>query len=383
MLILRHCSGSGGGADTVIAEQVGLLRLHENSGLARFRPIVAYLRKYSENLEPIARRFKAIGAEFFELPGMRFFDPIQTLRLAWIIKKYGVVLVNCNDPKSHFLGALVKKLFPKVALVGTLHGWIVNRRRSAFYMYIARKALKRFDAVVAVSEDLADWAHACGIDGVHVVKNGIDLDFWKPASGNDERGSRDTPFKVGFVGRLSPEKGPDIFVSVANAVVNTGTAAGCPIEFYMAGTGPEEASIKILAEELHLGGCFHFLGHVERDNLRALYGKLDALLLTSRTEGTPMAVLEAMAMGVPVVATRVGGVGDVVTHEYDGFLTEPEDVKGLASALITLKDDKSLGVRLAKNARKTVESRFSLQTSVMALERIYLKTIGEVDVWKK
>ncbi|MBF0565698.1 MAG: glycosyltransferase family 4 protein [Nitrospirae bacterium] len=412
ILILRQSSGGGGGADTVIAEQVRFLlgRWHENSGEERLRPLVVYLRKYGDSLEPIARRFKEIGAEFFELPGIRFFDPLQILRLARIIKKYGVVLVHCNDSKANFIGVFVKKLFPKIALVGTLHGWIVNRRRSVFYAYIGKKALKRFDAVVAVSEDLADGARDYGIDGVHVVKNGVDLDFWSPGPGDDERGGRDTPFRVGFVGRLSPEKGPDIFVSVANAVVNPDAATGSSefviaarassaepfsrirgiggpqsksLEFYMAGTGPLEASIKILAEELNLGGCFHFQGHVERDNLRVLYGKLDALLLTSRTEGTPMAVLEAMAMGVPVVATKVGGVEGVITHGYDGLLADPEDVKGLAGAIITLKEDKILRARIAKNARKTVESRFSLQTSLTALEEIYMKTIAEMEAWKK
>lgn len=370
ILILRQSFGGGGGADTVISGQIGFL------DPARFKPLVVYLRKYGGSPGTIAQQFRKPGVTFIDLPGIRFFDPLQLAKLIWMIKKHKVRLIHCNDPKSDFLGALVKKLFPKIALVSTLHGWIENSPKGSFYASIDKIVLKKFDAVIAVSEEIASIARTHGIGGVRVIKNAVDLDYWVRREDKSVVSSPDTPFRVGYVGRLSHEKGPDLFVALAHAVIKAVDNTGTAVKFYMAGTGHEETAIKTLVREFRIEGSLRFLGHADKGRLRGLYERLDVLVLPSRTEGTPMAVLEAMAMGVPVVATNVGGVGGIITHGHDGLLVDVGDVDGLAAAILKLKDDAALRATLAKNARETVVSGYSLRNSVAALEKIYSDTIS-------
>lgn len=359
ILYLRHSSGGGGGADTVI------LNLAAHIDTNQFLVIVVYLRNFKEDISLISEQSKEKGITFFEFPGIRFFDIKQFLNIVELVKKYNIKIVHCHDPKSDVYGFLLKVFLPKLRLVGTIHGWIQRRMRSVLYIKIAKFLLRRFDAVIAVSQDLEQDAKRDGIKNTYLIHNAIDTNLWKRRE--DVSKSAKSPFVVGFIGRISREKGPFDFVNVAKKVIEQDT----DYEFWVAGEGPEEEALKDLVKKFNLEDKFHFIGQLTKPILFDLYQKLDLLLLTSYTEGLPMVVLEACAMSVPVVTTNVGGVKEIIIHNYNGLLADAGDIDCLTRNVIALKKDKELIEKIKKNGRITVENEFSFKAAIEKIEAFY------------
>lgn len=364
LLYLRHSSGGGGGADTVIINTALFL----NS--SRFSLIIAYLSKYSDNPISVIERLKSSGVNYFDFPGSMLFDIRQFMNIVSLIKKYKVRIIHCHDPKTDFYGYILKYIFPELRFVSTIHGWIARRLRSFLYLKIDRFALKKCDAVIAVSEHIQKSANEYGIRRTFLVHNGIDLAAWTPGREESSSELSNQPmrsFKIGFVGRISMEKGPFDFVDAANLIL----AKNSYCEFLIAGKGPEEDEMKALVKRLGLENNFRFLGHLKEQELYDLYQNLDLLLLTSHTEGLPMAVLEACAMRVPVVAADVGGVSEVITHNINGLLFKPGDIAAIVKNVIFIMNNRDVADAFRQNARSTVEEDFSFEKTANKIEDIY------------
>ena len=204
-----------------------------------------------------------------------------------------------------------------------------------------------------------------------IVENGIDTDFWNPGSKREHRLPREKPAGrrwVGFVGRASPEKGPEEFVRVAALL-----ADGYPdVDFVLAGQGEALGSTRSLAAKLGLLERVHFFGELDKTQLHGLYNALELLLAPSRTEGLPNNLLEACAMEVPIVATRVGGVPEVLRPGDNGILVRPGDLQALARAVGSLLDDRELARQLGHNGRVFAAARYSVQAHVEKMSRYYL-----------
>jgi glycosyltransferase involved in cell wall biosynthesis len=138
-----------------------------------------------------------------------------------------------------------------------------------------------------------------------------------------------------------------------------------------AGTGKAIAETRELATRLELGERAEFTGWLEAERKRAVLAGATVFVLPSYVEGMPMALLEAMSWGLPVIATPVGGVPEIVTHEVNGLLVPPGDVEALAAAIVRLMSDPQLRERLGRAARDTVAARFSLDSAVERLLGIY------------
>ncbi|MGH9903356.1 MAG: glycosyltransferase, partial [Pyrinomonadaceae bacterium] len=164
------------------------------------------------------------------------------------------------------------------------------------------------------------------------------------------------PVRILFAGRLTEQKRPDRFLRVVSAVM--GASAGRPVKALMAGDGPLRGSVESLAGTLGLGpDRLELLGG--QSDMRGVYACADMLVLTSDWEGTPNVVLEAMACGLPVVATRVGGVEEIVTADR-GLLTAPDDEDGLRAATLRLVTDTTLRAELGRGGRLYVAGSHSL-----------------------
>lgn len=148
---------------------------------------------------------------------------------------------------------------------------------------------------------------------------------------------------------------------------------GYPVEALIIGGGRREAEMRRLAAELGLAGRVHFLG--QRDDVPDLLSALDLFVLPSHSEGVSLALLEAMAAGLPVIATAVGGLPEVVTDGDNGLLVPPEDPEALATALERLLEDPALAQRLGANARRHVEENFSLERLGREINEIYTELI--------
>jgi glycosyltransferase involved in cell wall biosynthesis len=170
---------------------------------------------------------------------------------------------------------------------------------------------------------------------------------------------------VGIVARLTPVKNHQLLLRAVRRL----TAAGSPIHIVIVGDGPERAGLEQLTREGDQGGSVTFTGTLpNRPNPPALF---DVSVLTSRSEGFPNAVVEAMAAGRPVVATDVGGVRDAVTEGVTGLLVPEEDDAAFAAALERLRGDPALAAALGSAGRREAEDRFSEEVVLNQLMALY------------
>jgi len=190
-------------------------------------------------------------------------------------------------------------------------------------------------------------------------------------SGAEPRAAGKPPVLL-TAGRLVPQKRVDRLLRALGML----RARGTPFRAMIAGDGPERAALASQSEALKLAnGSVAFVGRV--DDLSQHYLRADLLVLTSDHEGTPNVVLEAMAYGLPVVATRVGGVPEVVEHERTGILVERDDEAGLASALQRLIEDPQARAQMGAAGRARVEALYSTEALPGHLARLYGSVLGE------
>lgn len=227
--------------------------------------------------------------------------------------------------------------------------------------YFFRKA----DATTVVSSHLQDEARKLAGDGartdrIRLVPNGVDVDFWSAAP----RDPSETPTLV-TAGRLERVKGFDVLLDAFAEVRERAPSA----RLVLAGDGAERASLIARARELGVLEGVEFAGHLAPHELRARLARASVFVLPSRSEGMPLALIEAMAAGVPVVATRVGGVPEVV-HSGTGRLVEPERPPELARAVLDVLRDDALARHLSKEGRARAEA-FSRTKTHDAYERVF------------
>lgn len=227
-------------------------------------------------------------------------------------------------------------------VVSTVHGFTRHGLRNKAYEWLQVRSLRRHSAVVAVSQPLAAELTQRGVprDRITVIANGMVIPLAEPLSREGARERLGLPPDarvVGWVGRFSHEKGADVMVRAARELRTPG-AIVCFV-----GDGPMFAQCRTLAETLGIADRVRFAGPVPDAAL--LYRAFDAFALSSRTEGTPMALLEAVSAGVPAVATAVGGVPDVLGHGSES-LVRSEDAAALAAAI-----DRSLADGAAASRR--------------------------------
>jgi len=243
-----------------------------------------------------------------------------------------------------------------IPLVSTCHTWYDNNLMLSAYGMADRFLLRSYAAVIAVSEEVRQRLLDAGVgkDKIHLVRNGIDLRPFDaaPPSLRDDPAFTDAPI-VGLVGRLSQEKGVDIFLNAAAKVLSTLPST----RFVIIGEGPDREKLEALRDQLKLRDNVFLLGR--RDDMPSVYASLDLMVSSSRQEGLPMAILEGMASRLPLIATAVGAVPTVIRNGVTGILLPPHNPDLLASAIIELLQNPSLRTQLGAAARKQMEEEYS------------------------
>ncbi|MBN1867488.1 glycosyltransferase family 4 protein [Candidatus Sumerlaeota bacterium] len=367
ILHLRQTEGGGGGADRVIANVCAAIDKE------RFPFHVALLRLKTKDVSPLLGEMAERGVPVGEFAGGRLLDLGQLRSLGRLIRDKGIRLLHSHDPKSDVVARLLALFHRRVKTVSTLHGWVGGTRKSDFYVRLDLAVLRSFDKVIAVSNRNAEIARRAGVRRIEIVHNGIDTDWWRTEGERDrfcDGGA--APFTIGFVGRLSREKGPLDFVRLAEAILRRNRDC----RFVVAGSGPEEGNAKSLARSLGIESALQFLGFLDPGALRSLYREMDVLALTSATEGLPMNALEASAMRVCVAAFDVGGLPEVVEDERDGILVGQGNVAGLAERIVRLAENPETIRAMGEEARRKIETRFSLRSSIRRIEAVYDKLLG-------
>ena len=195
---------------------------------------------------------------------------------------------------------------------------------------------------------------------VRVIPDGVDLDSFTPCSAA-------APIRrLVTVGSLRTERGQDVLLEAVQTVVRR-----CPdVELVVAGDGPLRGDLERQARRLGIASHVRFVDPCEP--VARLLGRCDAFVLPSRTDASPTRVLEAMACGLPIVASRVGGVREVIEHQRTGVLVPPGDARALGYALLDLVQWSGHARTMGRAARTAVEARHSLDRMVAAHERLYL-----------
>ncbi|MEO7043540.1 MAG: glycosyltransferase [Gemmatimonadaceae bacterium] len=249
--------------------------------------------------------------------------------------------------------------------VTTLHGFSATDRKARVYEWLQIRTARRASAIVAVSANVAEKLFRAGAarDSVHLIPNALGtaaatLD----ATSARQRLGIGPGLQIGWVGRLSSEKGPDVMLQAMTQL------ADLQVGLSLVGDGTDRLALTQLAGELDVARNTRFHGRVP--HAAELLRAFDVLALSSRTEGTPMVLLEAMACGVPIVATRVGGVPDMLSAD-EAILVAPDDPPALAAGLRSALADPNASAKRAERARARLLTQFDTDSWLREYESLY------------
>jgi glycosyltransferase involved in cell wall biosynthesis len=308
-------------------------------------------------------------------------DSVAILRLARLIRRVRPHILHTHTAKAGAVGRLAALLAgdarPPI-VVHTFHGHVLrgyfDPLRTAGFRLLERWLATKTTALIAVSPQVRDDLVALGVappERFAVVRLGIELEQ-RVAAEQDGRGESrrvlgigPDRFAVGWIGRMTGVKRTEDVLRAFRRLRDRGVDA-C---LCMIGDGPDRPAVERRAHELGVMRDTLFLGYQEE--VAPFYAAFDAMILPSINEGTPVSAIEALAAGRPVVATRVGGVPDVVREGEDGFLVDPGDVDALAERLAQLAADRELRERLGAAGRARVIPRYSVERLVDDVDRLY------------
>jgi glycosyltransferase involved in cell wall biosynthesis len=361
-------SGKGGGPEKTLLNNPRFLNDDYDVRLAYVRPEVD--AEYD-----MPRRAEAVGVHLTDVPERSGTDPRTVWRLAREIARFRPHLLHAHDYKTNLLGVILARFF-RIPVVTTLHGYVTRGGRLELYYLADRLALPLMDHVVSVSPDLDRQAGAVRVPASRrsMLENGIDTDDFRRgadvAAAKCRLGLRPEQAVIGAVGRLAPEKGFDVLIRATASLV----AKGTDVVLLIAGTGDESDRLRVLAEELGVPDRVRLLGHV--GDPRSLFEAMDVFVLSSYREGLPNVLLEAMALEVPVVATRVNGVPRLVRDGENGVLVEAGAPDQLAEAMARMLGDRATRDRLARSGRATVVEGYSFDRRMAKMRRVYERVLG-------
>ena len=310
-------------------------------------------------------------------------DVLALFKLYRLMRRERPQIVHTHESKAGFLGRLAARIAGVPIVLHTYHGHVLR----GYYGPLKSWALRRMeqllalltDRLIAVSEqvkrDLVQYRVARS-EKISVVPLGFDLEPF--LSSEAHRGSfrremnlNGSTRLVGIVGRLFPIKNHRLFLDAAALV----TAEEPASRFVVVGDGVLRQELDQYARDLSIRDVVIFTGW--RRDLPRIYADLDVLVVSSDNEGTPVSAIESMASGCPVVATRVGGIPDVISDGDTGYLVPAGDADALASRILSLLRDDQEVSRLRAAARAFARDRYNLQRLISDIQAIYENLISK------
>lgn len=286
-------------------------------------------------------------------------DPRLIIQARRIVLERGVNLIQTHGYKSNLIGFVLQTLCRR-PWIAFAHGYTDDNWKVRLYNWIDRVVLRYADRIVTVSDSMRALLIRSGVreDKIRLIYNAIETSDVRPTTEAAEvkkrHGVAADQKVVGVIGRLSPEKGQLIFLQAMAKTVKR-----CPnMIALIVGEGPDQAMLKDYCRKNDLCDRVVFVGY--QQNIREYYRILDVLVLPSLSEGLPNTVLEAMSFGVPVLATSVGGVPEIIDEEKgNGVLVPPDDPDALAQRLAALLTDDSARQAIGLRGQRSLLPRFS------------------------
>jgi glycosyltransferase involved in cell wall biosynthesis len=309
-------------------------------------------------------RLRSLGADVFitEITDEPSWQSIQLTSA--LIQSRSVDLIQSHLPNAHVLAALAGQLTGRPVLA-TVHG----RAVTTLDIEVQRLAGSHLGVVCH-----ATYFQALGVGieprHVHFIPSGVDTERFRPHE--DRLGVLRRRFNiaaatpvVGFVGRLEVEKGPDLFLRAALSVRTQWPTA----RFVLVGEGSMLKTLQTFADRFGLADAVHFAG--AQDAMAKVFNELDIVVSSSHSEAMPLAVMEAMASGLPVVACKVGGIADLVAHGVTGWLVDAGNCDALATRIVELLQDPVSARAMGRAARERAIAQLSLERSVQETTRLF------------
>lgn len=364
VLHVRVISGNGGGPEKTILRSPLYMREHN------YKMAAAYIHPGNSDtidfLESEAERFGCPIHSFSEIGPL---DPRIPLQLLKLCKKLNVSIWHGHDYKSNLLGLLLRR-YHRMKLITTAHGWVHPTLRGRLYQAIDRWCLKRYDKVIAVSSALYERCIMIGVpkERLTTIHNAIDIKEWSRIRPSFIAKSRlninsDT-IMMATVGRLNHEKGIDRILKQLPAIAQRVPA----LRYFIIGDGSLREKLEKQAMELGVSDIVKFRGWCRP--MQSWYEAMDLMLLPSRTEGLPNVVLEAMAMGVPVAATNVGGTIDLLDNGRCGIVlpNASEEWRELLTDILT---DTKKREYFSRVALRHVRQNFTFGQRMASMAKLY------------
>jgi glycosyltransferase involved in cell wall biosynthesis len=321
---------------------------------------------------PLVEAVTRAGASYVPLRHVRrpispWRDALGLIELVVLARRIRPHVVHANSSKAGILGRLAAWLANVPIRMFTVHGWAFSAsdgRKRALYRWAERLVRPLTTATICVSdaERVAGLAaQACNPQRTVVIRNGVDTAraLARPTA---------EPATIVTVGRLQAPKDPLTFVRALASLEPRRFRA------LLVGDGPERAAVEAEIAALGLGASVELLG--EREDVANLLAESQVFALATRSEGLPLSVLEAMASGLPVVASRVGGLPELVVEGETGLLVPPGDPAALARDLERLLADPAFRARLGAAGRRRVETSFRIDESHRAHLDLYRRELA-------
>jgi glycosyltransferase involved in cell wall biosynthesis len=338
---------------------------------------VCYMRDRRDGIFAIDERARDARVDYVEVVEKHSFDPSVWPQLRRLIADRQIDVVHSHDYKTNLLALMLSKACG-VSALSTVHGWTGHSPRERYLYYPAdKRVLSKFRRLIAVSTDIANEliAHGAPPDRVTTVLNAIDpRAFQRDPSRVEEARARlrlgPDQIAIGAVGRLEPQKRFDLLLE-AFAVLHQRNPK---LHLIIAGDGSLRNALDAQRRELGLQTAVTLTGHVT--NVVPLHHAFDLFVQSSDYEGTPNAVLEAMAMETPIIATEAGGTAELVHDGVHGRIIPIGRGDKLMRAISAALLDPAATSRMKVRARERVEGDLSFATRVARVEGIYQELVG-------
>lgn len=345
----------------------GLLQFLRSGGLDGCWPVVVDFVTATGPDSEYARTMRAAGVEVAGLNQRWRFDPGLLAQAETLVRRENFQLLQSHGYKSHVLCAwlALRTGLPWIAFV---HGWTAENLRMRGYRLLEMGVVGLATRVVAVSEGLGRRLPGFVRRKMAIIPNAVDPREAETGTGGDARvrfGIADDALVAGVVGRLSPEKGQLHFVRALDHVRRRIPR----VTGLLVGDGQDLSRLRIEAARLGLADNIIFAGHVRE--MADVYRAMDLVVLPSESEGMPNVALEAMVFGKPVVATRVGGVPEVVVDGETGLVVPSGDPRALGEAMIRVLGDGEAAARLGRAGLRRALTQFDPKTRTERILGLY------------
>jgi len=360
-------------ANEVTGPLRGLFQLIEHAKEIRF-VLGMFLLKGHQSTCAVAEAVRR-GFQVELLTQTRRYDPGLLIRTAKIIRTHRPTVIQSHGYKSALMGWICGRLY-RVPWVAFSHGYTSENRRISLYNRLDAWVLRHADAVVAMSRAMVDQLAAGGVplNRIHIIHNAIDpAEHSVGGSGSRWRrrwGISADEVVLGVIGRLSPEKGQQIFLEAFQGVV----ARDPNRRAVLVGDGPEKERLVQLVRRLGLTNHVLFTGH--DSHIEELYPALDLVVIPSLSEGLPNVLLESLLYGKPVVAAEVGGIPEILKPAGAGWLVPPGNVRALEHAMLDALQDAERRTSSGSAGLEYVRRNCSPQRRAETVSRLYRRILG-------